>query len=78
MSSVTSVQFCPRCGSRKIREANLVPLTDPAMKAGFFGWECLECGYVGKDFFVVDEVEYKKIRDAKGGKPGRDKSQEAD
>lgn len=55
------VQFCPRCGSRNIKEADIIPMRDPIIRAGLFGWECLDCGYVGKDFFVVDELEYQKI-----------------
>lgn len=55
------VQFCPKCGSTKIRDSNLLPLGDPLQRMGFLGWDCLNCGYTGKDFFIVSEEEYKKI-----------------
>lgn len=56
-----SIQFCPKCGSNKIQDSNLLPLGDPLSRMGFYGWDCLNCGYTGKDFLIVSEEEYKKI-----------------
>jgi len=44
-----------------IRESELVPLGYPLKKVGFFGWDCLDCKYTGKGFFIVSKDEYKKI-----------------
>ena len=55
------VQFCPKCGSINIRRSELIPLGDPISQAGFFGWDCLDCSYIGKDFFIVSEAQHKKI-----------------
>jgi len=35
------VQFCPKCGSNKIQDSNLIPLGDPLERMGFYGWDCL-------------------------------------
>ncbi|VVB81663.1 Uncharacterised protein [uncultured archaeon] len=58
---IDGVQFCPKCGSTNIRASELIPLEDPIQKAGYFGLDCLDCNYKGKDFFVVSKEEYKKI-----------------
>ena len=55
------VQFCPNCGSINIRDSELVPIGDPLKKTAFYGWDCLDCGYTGKDFFIVSEYEHNKI-----------------
>ena len=55
------VQFCPKCGSNKIQDSNLIPLGDPLERMGFYGWDCLNCGYTGKDFFIVSKEEYEKV-----------------
>ncbi len=47
-----SEQTCPKCGSKNIRVAETLPMQDPLLKEGLFGWECLDCGYTGKDFFI--------------------------
>jgi len=56
-----SVQFCPKCGSTNIRSSLAVHYGDPAKSEGFVGWDCLDCGYTGKDFFIVSGEEYKKL-----------------
>ncbi len=46
-------QICPKCGSKNIRLAETISkLGDPMMTQGMIGWECLDCGYIGKDFFI--------------------------
>ena len=55
------VQFCPRCGSVAIRIPDL-KLGDPIETQGLAGWECLNCGYVGRDFFIVPKNEYEHIK----------------
>ncbi len=55
------VQFCPKCGSTHIKASTLIPFGDPIEQTGLFGWDCLDCKYTGKDFFIVSEDEYKKI-----------------
>tara|TARA_Y100000310_G_scaffold276112_1_gene293044 strand:- start:416 stop:613 length:198 start_codon:yes stop_codon:yes gene_type:complete len=56
-----SIQFCPKCLSTNIKESDIVPVGDPLKKVGLFGWDCLECNYTGKDFFIVDEKDYLKL-----------------
>jgi predicted nucleic-acid-binding Zn-ribbon protein len=56
------VQFCPRCGSLNIRPSEVLPVGDPLKKQGFFGYDCLDCGYTGHDFFIVSIEEYEKIK----------------
>ncbi len=55
------VQFCPNCRSLKIRRSHLIPFGDPILTQDYLGWECLDCGYNGKDFFIVDEEDYKRL-----------------
>lgn len=62
MAKQKDVQFCPKCGSVNIRDSELLPIGDPLIKTAFYGWDCLDCGYTGKDFFIVSEKEHKKIQ----------------
>ena len=39
---MTRIQFCPKCGSKNIRESTLIPMGDPIKAKGYLGWECLE------------------------------------
>jgi hypothetical protein len=55
------VQFCPKCKSLNIQIASS-KLGDPAKIQGLVGWECLDCGHVGKDFFLISEKDYKKMK----------------
>jgi hypothetical protein len=46
-------QICPKCESKNIRVADSVSkLGDPFQTQGLVGWECLDCGYIGKDFYI--------------------------
>jgi predicted Zn-ribbon and HTH transcriptional regulator len=45
-------QVCPKCGSTNIKSADFVPMREHISSEGLFGWECLDCGYMGKDFFI--------------------------
>jgi predicted nucleic-acid-binding Zn-ribbon protein len=56
-----SIQFCPKCKSKNVRESTLIPMGDPIKAQGFTGYECLDCGYVGKDFLILSEKEYSKF-----------------
>ena len=56
------VQFCPRCGSVVIRLPKDSKLGDPISTQGMLGWECLNCGYVGRDFLIVSKEEYEDIK----------------
>lgn len=49
-------QVCPKCKSKNIRLAEgLSKLGNPALTQNTFGWECLDCGYIGKDFFIISK-----------------------
>ena len=56
------VQFCPRCGSLTIQIPKFTQLSDPIKVQGMVGWECLNCGYVGRDFLIVPKNEYEHIK----------------
>lgn len=60
-SAKKNIQFCPKCGSTNFRESNIIPLGDPILRKGFYGWDCLKCKYTGKNFLIVSEEKYKKI-----------------
>lgn len=68
MKKQKDIQFCPRCGSKNIRPSELIPFGDPFKQTGLLGWDCLDCNYTGKDFFIVSENNYKKILKEKFGK----------
>ncbi|MBI2129156.1 hypothetical protein HYU07_02860 [Candidatus Woesearchaeota archaeon] len=54
-------QACPKCGSKKIVIAEgFSKLGNPILTQGLVGWKCLDCGYVGKDFFIVSKTKPKK------------------
>lgn len=54
------VQICPKCNSRIIRTAeSLSKLGNPIATQGMVGWECLDCGYIGKDFFIFTRKRNK-------------------
>ena len=54
-------QVCPKCGSSFIRTAeSIIHLGNPLLAEGMVGWECLECGYIGKNFFITDNKKTKK------------------
>ncbi len=55
------MQFCPRCRSANIRVSTLLPLGNPFDAQGYLGWECLDCGYAGKDFFLLDRKGYELL-----------------
>lgn len=59
------MQFCPSCGSIEIDESGLLTIGDPFMRDALVGWECLDCGYIGKDFFIVSKDEHMQILDEK-------------
>lgn len=65
------IQFCPKCGSTKFRESNIVPLGDPILRKGFYGWDCLQCKYTGKDFLIVSKEKYKNVYDKKFAKSAK-------
>lgn len=54
-------QICPKCGSKNIRIADTFSkLADPMLTQGMVGWECLDCGYIGKDFFIKEKIKKSK------------------
>ena len=55
------IQFCPRCASENIKIAD-GKLGNPPLEQGMIGWDCIDCGYQGKDFFITNETNYKKIK----------------
>lgn len=56
-----SEQVCPKCKSKNIRIASsFSKLGDPIITQNLVGWECLDCGYVGKDFFIISKKKTKK------------------
>ena len=55
------IQFCPKCASKNIKISDR-KLGNPVLEQGMFGWECIDCGYQGKDFFITNEINYKKIK----------------
>jgi len=46
-------QICPKCGSNNVRIAETTSMLTQSM----VGWECLDCGYIGKDFFVKSKKQ---------------------
>lgn len=62
------VQFCPRCLSTNIKVTDISNVGNPIEAQGVVGWECLECGYIGIDFFIADEEEYEEIKKDKEAK----------
>ena len=61
------VQVCPRCGSENIQSSKLSKLGDPIKIQGMVGWDCLNCGYTGRDFMIVNKksIENKYIKSKK-------------
>ena len=57
-------QTCPKCKRKNVKIAESVSkLGDPFETQGLTGWECSDCGYIGKDFFVIDDKKaVKKTR----------------
>lgn len=55
------VQFCPRCGSKNIQLSKTSNLGDPLKIQGLVGWDCLDCGYTGKNFLIASKEDYEKI-----------------
>jgi predicted nucleic-acid-binding Zn-ribbon protein len=54
-------QICPKCKSKNIRLAEgFSKLGDPITTQNLVGWECLDCGYIGKDFFIISKTKPKK------------------
>ena len=51
MNRQKDIQFCPRCQSAKIKITDVSNVGNPIEAQGIFGWECMDCGYIGKDFF---------------------------
>lgn len=46
------MQTCPKCKSSNVRvPEGFSKLGDPFETQGLMGWECTDCGYIGKDFF---------------------------
>ena len=44
-------QQCPRCKSKNVVLAEgFSKLGNPILTQALFGWQCMDCGYVGKDF----------------------------
>ena len=56
------VQFCPKCLSLNIQISEQLRIGDPFKKMGLVGWECLDCGYSGKDFFLISVDNYMKLK----------------
>jgi hypothetical protein len=55
-----SKQICPKCKSSNICIAqDFSNLGNPLLSESLTGWECLNCGYIGKDFFIVTEKKLK-------------------
>ena len=52
---INGVQVCPRCKSENIQLSKLSKLGDPIKIQGMIGWDCLDCGYTGRDFIIVDK-----------------------
>ena len=51
-------QVCPKCGSKNVRLAETISkLGDPIMTQGMVGWECSDCGYIGKNFFIKSKKQ---------------------
>jgi predicted nucleic-acid-binding Zn-ribbon protein len=56
-----SQQVCPKCKSKNIRIAeSFSKLGDPITTQNLVGWECLDCGYIGKDFFIISKKKTGK------------------
>ena len=54
-------QVCPRCSSKEIVIAEgFSKLGDPILTQGLVGWKCLNCWYIGKDFFMYSKTKSKK------------------
>lgn len=54
-------QICPKCKSKNIRLAySLSKLGDPMLTQHYAGWECIDCGYIGKDFFIMDKNQHNR------------------
>lgn len=60
-----TIQFCPKCYSTKIITIKLLPGEELFTTEGTNGWICVDCNYSGKDFFIVSEAEYIKIKKKK-------------
>ena len=58
-------QICPKCQSKNVKTAeSFSKLGNPFLTQGIVGWECLDCGYVGKDFFITENnkiIKKKRI-----------------
>jgi hypothetical protein len=51
-------QRCPKCKGSNIRvPEGFTKLGDPFKTQGLVGWECIDCGYIGKDFFIEDTLK---------------------
>ena len=54
-------QICPKCKSENIRVAEeFSKLGNPIITQSLVGWECLDCGYIGKDFFIITKKNTKR------------------
>ena len=57
------MQVCPKCKSSNVRiPEGFSKLGDPFQTQGMMGWECVDCGYIGKDFFIKNVTKKKSTR----------------
>jgi len=66
MTKVKNAQHCPKCNSTNIRVPDgFFKAGNPILTEGFIGWECMECGYMGKNFFIKDQKKDPKINSSR-------------
>ena len=59
--SIMAKQVCPKCKSENIEVADdFSKLGNPILTQSLFGWKCLNCGYIGKDFLIISKKKLKK------------------